>query len=115
MRELLHPGDPSAATRLVVRGPEVKQIQITGFDPAATPPRMTIEVALKGRRYIEERATTAVVSGDPNRGPRASREHWTFALSGDDAQPWRIVAVDDARRHPLSRGAAARPGGPGKP
>ena len=90
--ELLHPGDPSGATRLVVRGPVVKQIQVTGFEPAASPPRMTIEVDVQGRRYIEDRATTAVISGDPNR-PRTFSEHWTFALSGDDAQPWRIVAV----------------------
>jgi predicted lipid-binding transport protein (Tim44 family) len=93
VRELLHPGDPSAASRLVVRGPEIEQIQITGFEPAATPPRMTIEVAIKGRRYIEDRATTAVLSGEPSRAT-SFREHWTFALAGDDAQPWRIVAVD---------------------
>ena len=93
VRELLHPGDPSAATRLVVRGPEIEQIQITGFDPAAAPPRMTVEVAIKGRRYIEDRASTAVLSGDPSRST-SFREHWTFALAGDGAQPWRIVAVD---------------------
>jgi predicted lipid-binding transport protein (Tim44 family) len=93
VRTLLHPGDPSATTRLVVRGPEIEQIQITGFDPAAAPPRMTVEVAIKGRRYIEDRATTAVVSGDPSRST-SFREHWTFALAGDDAEPWRIVAVD---------------------
>jgi predicted lipid-binding transport protein (Tim44 family) len=93
VRQLLHPGDPSGATRLVVRGPEIRQIQITGFDPAATPPRMTVEVAIKGRRYIEDRATTAVVSGDRARAT-SFREHWTFALAGDDAEPWRIVAVD---------------------
>jgi predicted lipid-binding transport protein (Tim44 family) len=93
VRQLLHPGDPSAATRLVVRGPEIEQIQITGFDPAAVPPRMTVEVAIKGRRYIEDRATTAVVNGDPSRST-SFREHWTFALAGDDTRPWRIVTVD---------------------
>lgn len=92
VRALLHPGDRSAATRLVVRGPVVKQIRITGFAPAATPPQMTVQVTLEGRRYIENRATTAVVSGDPNR-VRSFTEQWTFALSGDDAQPWRIVAA----------------------
>ena len=45
-RELLHPGDPSGATRLVVRGPRVKQIRIVALDAAATPPTMTIEVDL---------------------------------------------------------------------
>ena len=30
VRELLHPGDPSGRTRLVVRGPQVRQIRIAG-------------------------------------------------------------------------------------
>ena len=94
VRELLHPGDPSAATRLVVRGPEIEQIQITGFDPAAAPPRMTVEVAIKGRRYIEDRRHHGRGQRRSSRGRTSFSEHWTFALAGDDAQPWRIVAVD---------------------
>src|SRR5207302_9177429 len=43
-KQLLHPGDSSAGTRLVVRGPRVKQIRIVALDAAATPPTMTIEV-----------------------------------------------------------------------
>src|SRR5207302_9866212 len=31
-QDLLHPGDPSGKTRLVVRGPQVKQIRIAGLD-----------------------------------------------------------------------------------
>ncbi len=31
-QQMLHPGDPSQRTRLVVRGPQVKQIRIVGLD-----------------------------------------------------------------------------------
>ncbi len=90
--ELLHPGDPSATSRVVVRGLSVEEIAVIGLEARAAPPRMTIEVALTGRRYIEDRATAALVAGSPTRETHF-RERWTFALDGDDAQPWRIVAV----------------------
>ncbi len=89
---LLHPGDPSGRTRLVVRGPKVKQIHITGLDAGAEPPTMTIAVELEGRRYIENRDTTAVVAGSKSRVVGFT-ELWTLALDGDQAQPWRIAAV----------------------
>jgi predicted lipid-binding transport protein (Tim44 family) len=92
IQELLHPGDPSAKTRLVVRGPRVKEIRIMGLDAKAEPPTMTLEVHLAGGRYIEDRDTTAVVSGNPNHETQFT-EHWTMGLSGDGEQPWRIVAV----------------------
>lgn len=92
-QQLLHPDDPGRRTRLVVRGPQVRQIRIEALDAAGKPPTMTLEVALEGRRYIEDRATAAVVSGSPSRAIRFT-EHWTLALNGDAAQPWRIVAVD---------------------
>jgi predicted lipid-binding transport protein (Tim44 family) len=90
--ELLHPGDPSHRTRLVVRGPQVSKIRITHLDAAAEPPTMSIELEIKGRRYIEDRNTTQVVAGNASR-QTAFTEHWTLALNGDDAEPWRIVAV----------------------
>ena len=92
IRELLHPGDPSEQTRLVVRGPRVQRIRITGLDPHSDPPTMTIEVDLSGRRYIEEVGTTRVLYGNPAR-PTSFTERWTLSLTGDDAQPWRIVVV----------------------
>jgi predicted lipid-binding transport protein (Tim44 family) len=92
VENLLHPGDPAHRTRLVVRGPAVKQIRITGLDPVAEPPTMTIEVDLDGRRYIEDRDTAAVLSGSRSRRTTFT-ETWTLALSGDSAQPWRIQAV----------------------
>jgi predicted lipid-binding transport protein (Tim44 family) len=54
---------------------------------------MTLEVELTGRRYLEDRATTAVLAGSRRRATSFT-ERWTFALGGDDKQPWRIVAVD---------------------
>jgi predicted lipid-binding transport protein (Tim44 family) len=54
---------------------------------------MTVEVDLTGRRYVEDRDTTAVLAGSRRR-PTSFTERWTFALNGDGKQPWRIVAVD---------------------
>jgi predicted lipid-binding transport protein (Tim44 family) len=91
-RQLLHPGDPSGRTRLVVRGPRVKQIRIAALDAGAEPPRMTVDVEIAGRRYLEDRDTAAVVAGNRSRETTFT-EHWTFALGGERANPWRIVAV----------------------
>jgi predicted lipid-binding transport protein (Tim44 family) len=91
-QELLYPGDPSKQTRLVVRGPHIKQIRITGLDAAATPPTMSIEVELQGRRYIENRDTATVISGSQSRATTFT-EHWTLALNGDSNEPWRIASV----------------------
>jgi predicted lipid-binding transport protein (Tim44 family) len=92
VRDLLHPGDPSARTRLVVRGPKVNQIRITGLDAAAQPPTMSVEVEIEGRRYIEDRDTTAVLAGSQSREAKFT-EHWTFALDGDARQPWLLAGV----------------------
>ncbi len=93
LHELLHPGDAGARTRLVVRGPRVHKVSILGLDAASDPPRMTVTVEAEGRRYIEDRDTTTIVSGSQSRPTRFS-ERWTLALAGDDENPWRIV---DAR------------------
>ncbi|HWF74250.1 MAG TPA: TIM44-like domain-containing protein [Solirubrobacteraceae bacterium] len=87
---LLHP--EGGSTRLVVRGPQVRQIRILALDAGATPPTMTIEVALTGRRYLEDRDTTAVVSGSQTKNVKFT-EHWTLALEGPDEQPWQIAQV----------------------
>jgi predicted lipid-binding transport protein (Tim44 family) len=92
VQELLHPGDPSGQTRLVVRGPRVKEIRIASLDAKADPPTMRLEVQLQGARYIEDRDTTAVVSGSPKRRTEFT-EQWTMGLSDDKDQPWRIIAV----------------------
>jgi predicted lipid-binding transport protein (Tim44 family) len=92
VQELLHPGDPSGQTRLVVRGPQVTRIRIVGLDPAAEPPTMTIEVDVRGRRYIEDRDTAAVMAGSRTRAIGFT-EHWTLALTDDAREPWRIRSV----------------------
>jgi len=92
-RQLLHPGDPSERTRLVVRGLRLKRVVITGLDAAAEPPTMSLELSASGRRYIEDRDTTSVLNGDPNHEQHWTM-HWKMALREDDAQPWWIVEAD---------------------
>ena len=91
-RELLHPGDPSERTRLVVRGLDVRHISIVSLDAGSEPATMTIDVELAGRRYLEDRDTAAVVAGSQSRAAKFT-ERWTLALDGPDEQPWRITAV----------------------
>jgi predicted lipid-binding transport protein (Tim44 family) len=97
LRDLLHPGDVSARTRLVVRGPRVSGVTISALDADAKPPRMTVVVEAEGRRYIEDRDTTAVLSGSQSAAVKFT-EHWTLALDGDDRNPWRIVDAAAAAR-----------------
>ena len=93
---LLHPDGPQS--RLVVRGLAIGKLQITGLDAAAAPPAMTLELELSGRRYLEDRDTTAVVSGSQSRVVQFS-ESWRLTLDADDAEPWRLASV----RSPLAR------------
>jgi predicted lipid-binding transport protein (Tim44 family) len=93
-RELLYAGDTSGRIRVVVRGPVVNRIRGVHLDAGAEPPTMTIEVDLTGRRYVENRDTTAVVAGSRTR-KTSFTERWTLSLTGDEAQPWRITAVGE--------------------
>ena len=92
VRELLHPGDASAATRLVVRGPRIVAVRITALDVAADPPALAVEVDVRGRRYVEDRDTAAVLDGSREREVRFV-ERWTLALDGPDAWPWRLAGA----------------------
>lgn len=96
--ELLHPGDASGRTRLVIRGPRVRHLRILALDPAATPPTMTVEVEVHGRRYVEDRDTAAVLSGSKSRAA-AVAERWTLALAGPDDRPWQVVGVAGSDVH----------------
>jgi predicted lipid-binding transport protein (Tim44 family) len=93
LRELLHPGDASARTRLVVRGPRVLGVTIESLEVSPDPPHMTVGISAEGRRYVEDRDTTQVLSGSQSAVTRFS-ERWTLVLDGDDENPWRIA---DAR------------------
>jgi predicted lipid-binding transport protein (Tim44 family) len=90
--DLLYAGDSTRQTRVVVRGPSVKRIRIIALDAAAEPATMMLEVDLTGRRYTENRDTTAVVSGSRSKATSFT-ERWTLSLTDDQAQPWRITAV----------------------
>jgi predicted lipid-binding transport protein (Tim44 family) len=92
VRDMLHPAADGGQTRLVVRGVEIKRIRVTGLEAHAEPPTMTIDVDMRGRRYLEDRDTTAVVAGSATR-TTGFTERWTLALTDNDAQPWRIVSV----------------------
>jgi predicted lipid-binding transport protein (Tim44 family) len=87
---LLHPGDPSGRTRLVVRGPRLTALRITALDAAARPATMTVEADVAGRRYVEDRDTAAVLDGSKERETTFT-ERWTLALDGAGPTPWRIV------------------------
>jgi predicted lipid-binding transport protein (Tim44 family) len=92
---LLHPGDPSGKTRLVIRGPRVQRLRIAALGPAATPPTMTVEVEVRGRRYVEDRDDASVLSG--SKSSETTRvERWTLALSGPDERPWQVVGASGA-------------------
>jgi predicted lipid-binding transport protein (Tim44 family) len=90
--ELLYGGDASRRTRLVVRGPRVKRIQIEAVQVEQVPATMTVAVELGGSRYVEDRDTTTVVSGSRD-GATTFTERWTLALDGAPDAPWRIVTA----------------------
>ena len=81
-----------------MRGPKVRRVRITALDAASDPARMTVEVEVTGRRYVEDRATAEVLSGSQSTETTFT-EHWTLAIDGPPEQPWRIVdAGTPARR-----------------
>jgi predicted lipid-binding transport protein (Tim44 family) len=88
LRALLYPN--GEGTRLVVRGPQVRQLRIVALDAAAEPATMTVEVDVTGRRYVEDRDTTTVVAGSRD-AETSFTERWTLALDGADDTPWRVV------------------------
>jgi predicted lipid-binding transport protein (Tim44 family) len=92
VNDLLHPGDPSGQTRVVVRGPQVRKLRVESLDAGAHPPTMRVAVELHGRRYIEDRDTAAILSGSRSRATTFT-EQWTFTLDGDARQPWLLSAV----------------------
>jgi predicted lipid-binding transport protein (Tim44 family) len=93
IQAMLHPGDRSGRTRLVVRGPKLRALRIVDLDAAAEPPAMFVEAEVAGRRYVEDRDTTTVVSGR-NDAEVTFTERWRMDLSDDPATPWRIVETD---------------------
>jgi predicted lipid-binding transport protein (Tim44 family) len=93
--ELLYGGDTSKHTRLVVRGPVLKSLRIAAINAQATPPTMSIEAELTGRRYRENRDTTTMIDGSKDKETTFT-ESWTMALDGNDETPWRLVGSASA-------------------
>jgi predicted lipid-binding transport protein (Tim44 family) len=91
--ELLYGGDASRKTRLVVRGPRVKRIQIAAVQVEQVPATMTVDLELGGSRYVEDRDTASVLSGSKERATTFT-ERWTLALDGPEDAPWRIVKTE---------------------
>ena len=89
---LLYGGDHSHDSRLVVRGPRIDGVAIEELQTAPEPARMTLAVSVRGRRYVEDRDTAAVLSGSKEREATFT-ERWTMALDGTDDTPWRLVGV----------------------
>ena len=89
---LLYAGDVERHTRLVVRNPRIRTVRITAIDPAAQPPNLSIVIEGSAVRYIEDRATAAVLSGNPEI-ERHVRLTWTLALEAPSPWPWRLATV----------------------
>jgi predicted lipid-binding transport protein (Tim44 family) len=87
---LLYP-DGGEQARVVVRGPRLLRLAIVALHTDAAQPRMEVEAQVVGRRYIEDRDTAAVLSGDKDNA-REFTERWTFVLDGSAEVPWRLVA-----------------------
>ncbi len=85
--EILQPAGPSS--RLVVRGPRVREVVVRKILPEK-PVCVIVDVRMEGVRYVEDRDTTVVISGDPRRRV-AFVERFVLRLSDDDPTvPWRV-------------------------
>jgi predicted lipid-binding transport protein (Tim44 family) len=88
--QMLYPAGPSS--RVVVRGPKVEKITISALDALTVPAAMTVDVKLTGRRYLQDRASAAVLAGSDIHAITFT-ERWTLTLSGDAQNPWQITAA----------------------
>ena len=88
--ELLYGGDSTRKTRLVVRGPRVRKIEIRAVDVSHDPASMEVQVEVHGRRYVEDRDTAAVVQGSKDRA-ESFVELWRLTLDGPEEAPWRLT------------------------
>ena len=92
--DLLNPDGPNS--RIVVRGVRVESITVAALDPHSTPPTMTIDVKITGRRYLQDRNTAAILAGSDTK-PTTFTERWTMALSyTNQSNPWHITAARTA-------------------
>ena len=90
VEQMLYPAGPNS--RVVVRGPKVEKITISGLDALTVPAAMTVDVKLTGRRYLQDRASAAILAGSDIHAITFT-ERWTLTLSGDAENPWQITAA----------------------
>lgn len=82
--------DPTAATRLVVRGLRVRSVDILAVQGGAGTASVTVAVNAEGILYREDRSTLIVLSGTRDE-PTDLSEHWQLGLSADPEHPWRLL------------------------
>ena len=90
--QLLYGDDASRSTRLVVRGPKLEELRIVALDNDAAPPAFTVEARVRGRRYVENRDTLALVSGNRDRETTFT-QRLELVLAGSGDNPWRVRAA----------------------
>ena len=73
-----------------MRGPRLLRLTIAALHTDADPPRMEVEVRIRGVRYVEDRDTLALLSGSKD-SETDFNERWTFALDGPPSAPWQLV------------------------
>lgn len=91
IRALLY-ADDGAHHRVVVRGPRLQELRITALDGDAQPPTMDVTAQVRGRRYVENRDTAALISGSRDRETTFAVA-LRMALDGDGPAAWRVVAA----------------------
>ncbi|MEW6476741.1 MAG: TIM44-like domain-containing protein [Actinomycetota bacterium] len=89
VNQLLYP-DGSRRRRLVIRGARLRDLRIVELNARARPPAMTVLATIVGRRYVESRATGAVIQGRRDQDSTFT-VRWELRLSRRPETPWRIV------------------------
>lgn len=93
VERMLLPGGPGGRGRLVIRGPRVEHIRITGVDASVTPATVRLTAGLTGVRFIEDRDTTTVLAGSKTE-PTPFIQDWTLRLDDTSADtPWRVAGA----------------------
>ncbi len=88
LRELLYP-TAGGRDRLVIRGPEIRSLEIATVTPGP-PPEVGVELEVAGVQYVEDRDTTQILAGRKGRST-TTRQRWTLRLSDDPRRPWSVV------------------------
>jgi predicted lipid-binding transport protein (Tim44 family) len=90
VQNILYPRD--SGSRMVVRGPRIERITIVTLDALSVPATMTVDVKVNGRRYLQDRASAAILAGSDIHAVTFT-ERWTMTLSNDPQNPWQITAT----------------------